>query len=148
METGETTYFQVGDTVVSRFDAPQPVGGVAEFRLVKNKLEREGNRWVYCIPRGGVVHPTGQCHGWPSMVLATKFVKPNNQRLLILGSKLWWWWCGHLPLSVLSSYKALRIWWPLQTATDLVKELGCDLCVIDLSNPKFVGDCRISQGQV
>lgn len=119
VENGEA-HFRVGDRVVSRFGEPHPVGGAAEFRLVKTSLSERA-------PTG--LSPAEACtlpaSAMAAKLLATKFVRPG-QRVLILGASggVGTFLCQFVKLRG-ASYLAAT-----STATELVKELGCD-CVID-----------------
>ena len=72
--------FNVGDYVVSRFELPGPVGGVAEYRIVKTSLSEK-------CPAG--ILPIHACGLSASAVAAKKIVqqymKPND-RVLVIGA--------------------------------------------------------------
>jgi NADPH:quinone reductase-like Zn-dependent oxidoreductase len=112
----DETYFQVGNKVVARFDVPQPVGGVAEFRLVKTSLSEKAPTSI-----SSVEACTLPASAMAAKLLATKFVKPN-QRVLILGGSggVGTFLCKFVKLQG-ASYLAAT-----STATQLVSGLGCD----------------------
>jgi D-arabinose 1-dehydrogenase-like Zn-dependent alcohol dehydrogenase len=112
----DETYFHVGDKVISRFDAPQPIGGVAEFRLVKTSLSEKAPTSI-----SSVEACTLPASAMAAKLLATKFVKPN-QRVLILGGS------GGVGNFLCQFVKVQGAYYlaATSTATQLVSGLGCD----------------------
>ena len=119
------TKFQIGDYVVSRFDEPQPVGGLAEYRIVKTCLTEK-------CPSS--ISPVESC-GLPASSQAAKilvrgYVKPGDRVLVIGGS-------GAVGTSVLQYVKlsgASEVV-AVSTQADLCKSLGATR-VIDYRTQK------------
>ena len=81
VESGCPEKFVKGDVVVSRFDEPIPVGGVAEYRLVKIILSEKA---PITIPP--VESCTLPASAVAAKLLAQTFLKPNSQMLILGGS--------------------------------------------------------------
>lgn len=115
VESGDTK-FQKGDVVVSRFDEPKPVGGIAKFRLVKTELSEKAPRSI-----SPVEACTLPASAMAAKVLATKFVKKGDRALILGGSGgVGTFLCQFCKFQE-SSFLAAT-----STITNLCTELGCD----------------------
>lgn len=117
--SGNDAKFRKGDLVVSRFDEPKPVGGVAEYRLVKTELSERAPTTI--TPVEACTLPAS---AMAAKVLATKYVK-RNSRVLILGGSggVGTFLCQYVKLQG-ASYLAAT-----STMSKLCTELGCDRVV-------------------
>lgn len=77
----DETKFRVGDKVISRFDEPKPVGGLAEYRLVKTQLSE-------ILAPTTTVSSITAC-GLPASAMAAKRIVQDymkaGDRVLVLG---------------------------------------------------------------
>jgi NADPH:quinone reductase-like Zn-dependent oxidoreductase len=73
--------FQIGDQVVSRLDEPQPVGGLAEFRMVKRATPK---KVPATFPRSNRVAPPVSSQA--AKILVRDYVKQGDRVLVIGGS--------------------------------------------------------------
>jgi len=124
--TKDETKFQVGDYVVSRFELPGPVGGLAEYRKVKTSLSEK------CPIQ---ISPKEAC-GLTASALSAKqmvrdFVKAGD-RVLVIGAS------GGVGTSVLQYAKQKNPSFivAVSTQTDLCQRLGADR-VIDYRTSKW-----------
>jgi NADPH:quinone reductase-like Zn-dependent oxidoreductase len=112
------TKFQIGDYVVSRFDEPQPVGGLAEYRIVKTCLTEKCPSCISPVVSCGL-----PASSQAAKILVRDYVKHGDRVLVIGGS-------GAVGTSVLQYAK-------LSGAAEVVAvSTQADLC-------KFLGATRV-----
>jgi NADPH:quinone reductase-like Zn-dependent oxidoreductase len=75
------TKFQIGDYVVSRFDEPQPVGGLAEYRIVKTCLTEKCPSSISPVQLCGL-----PASSQAAKILVRDYVKQGDRVLVIGGS--------------------------------------------------------------
>lgn len=126
VEGGDTSKFRKGDLVVSHLDEPIPVGGVAEYRLVKMELSEKEPTSI--TPVEACTLPAS---AMAAKVLATKFAQPNSRVLTFGGS-------GGSCVNM-STYKVLRTWQPHPLNPNYAQRLVA-ISSRRLSRGKLVGD--------
>uniref|UniRef100_A0A7R9WJG4 Enoyl reductase (ER) domain-containing protein n=1 Tax=Pseudictyota dubia TaxID=2749911 RepID=A0A7R9WJG4_9STRA len=118
VQDGETK-FKVGDVVVSRFDEPRPLGGLAEYRLVRTDLSE----------RAPTKLSPEQCCGLPASGMAAKLLAERyvqgGDRVLILGGSggVGTMLCQYVKLRGASFIAATS------TTKALVESLGADVVI-------------------
>jgi NADPH:quinone reductase-like Zn-dependent oxidoreductase len=120
------TKFQIGDYVVSRFDEPQPVGGLAEYRIVKTCLTEKCPSSISPVESCGL-----PASSQAAKILVRDYVKHGDRVLVIGGS-------GAVGTSVLQYAKlsgASEVV-AVSTQVDLCKSLGATR-VIDYRTQKW-----------
>jgi NADPH:quinone reductase-like Zn-dependent oxidoreductase len=120
------TKFQIGDYVVSRFDEPQPVGGLAEYRMVKTCLTEKCPSSISPVKACGL-----PASSQAAKILVRDYVKLGDRVLVIGGS-------GAVGTSVLQYAKlsgASEVV-AVSTQADLCKSLGATR-VIDYRTQKW-----------